>query len=165
MARKHFISSVSSTSKDAHGNVITNDEKKIHSITLSDTDYFYMVYLRMFKTFYEIKYLKDVMLLFKLCDMAQFNSGHVSLSSKDRNDLCVFLNIQNSNLSASLKRLTVLGLLDGEKGSYVINEAVFWRGDNSTRTKILREKGLDFIVRFKLDSEAKVSPEIPLQNE
>jgi len=163
MAKKHFIKSTSVTVRDTNGNTITADEQKIHSITLGDSDYFHMVYLRMFKTFYEIKYVKDVMLLFRLCDMAQFNTGHVSLSAKDRRDLCAFLNMQNSNLSSSLKRLNELGLLNGEMGSYIINEAVFWRGDNSTRNKILKERGLDFIVRFVLESDVKPTADMPVQ--
>lgn len=144
--------------------------QKVHTITLDEFDKFYMVYFNMLKTFYQIKYLKDVMLLFKLCEEAQFNSGEINLSAQSRVDLCSFLNIKPPHLSSAIKRLKELGLIIGEKGSYVINEGVFWRGDREIRDMMLKDRGIDFIMRFKLDNividedkkKKKPSPEIPL---
>lgn len=164
MAKKHFIQSTTTTVKDKDGNEVITDEKKLHSVILDDTDKFYMVYFNMLRTFYQIKYLKDVLLLFKLCEMANFNTGIVSLSANDRFDLCVFLNVQNSNLSTGLKRLKLLGLIFGDKGRYTINESVFWKGDKEMRKQLLKDRGIDFIIRFKtVDGEKeKVSPEISM---
>lgn len=148
--KKKFLESTSITVRDPKtGLDVKTDVIKIHVVTVEDFDRFYMVYFNMLKTFYEIKYLKDVMLLFKLCEMANFNTGKISLGADDRNDLCAFINVQNSHLSSGLKRLTELGLIFGKKGSYVINEGAFWRGDNVVRGLMLKDRGLDFIIRFK----------------
>ena len=160
MAKKHFIESTTTTVIDKEGNEVITDEKKLHSVVLDDTDKFYMVYFNMLRTFYQIKYLKDVMLLFKLCEMANFNTGVVSLSANDRNDLCLFLNVLNSNLSTGLRRLRSLGLIFGEKGRYTINESVFWKGDKEMRKQLLKDRGIDFVIRF---SSIKIpSKEIPV---
>lgn len=175
--KRKFLESTSITVRDPKtGLDVKTDAVKVHVVTMEDFDRFYMVYFNMLKTFYEIKYLKDVMLLFKLCEMANFNTGKISLGADDRVSLCAFINVKNSHLSSGLRRLTELGLIFGKKGSYVINEGAFWRGDNVVRGLMLKDKGLDFIIRFKnpdlvISEEAKkskknkVSSEIPPQSE
>jgi len=150
MAKRHFISSHTVRSIDKNGNETFFDENKLHSVELDKSDSFYLIYFRMLKTFYEIKYVKDIHLLFKLCELADYNSGIVRLSPEDRTDLCIFLNVQSTNLSTGLKRLKNLGLIIGEKSKYTINESVFWKGDKETRNKVLKERGIDFTIRFKL---------------
>jgi hypothetical protein len=167
--RKKFINSQTTRVFDKKLNDwVYVEVQKLHTVTLEEFDRFYMVYFNMMKTFYQIKYLKDVLLLVKLCEDSNFNSGLINLSTQYRVDLCSFLNIRNSHLSSSLKRLSVLGLLIGNKGKYTINEGIFWKGDREIRDALLKDRGLDFIMRFKIDKividekSTKVSSEISM---
>lgn len=151
MAKRHFLSSHTVRTIDKNGNEVYFDENKLHSVELDKSDSFYLIYFRMLKTFYEIKYVKDVHLLFKLCELADYNTGIVRISPEDRIELCDFLNIQNPNLSTGLRRLRELELIEGGKSKYTINPSVFWKGDKETRNRILKEKGIDFTIRFKIE--------------
>lgn len=129
--------------------VLTDQEvSKTYVIKLDDTDKFFMVYYNMLKSFYQIKYLKDVMLLIRLVEMADYNTGVVTIAAKTREDLCKELDVSKSNLSPMFKRLLDLELLSGGKGVYTINEGVFWKGDAAIRRDVLKEKGLEFILKF-----------------
>jgi len=150
MAKRHFISSHTVRSIDKNGNETFFDENKLHSVELDKSDSFYLIYFKMLKTFYEIKLIKDVYLLFRLCEMAEYNTGKISLSIQDRSDLCDLISLRKEHLSAGLKRLSELGLISGSRGSYIINQSIFWKGDKETRNKVLKERGIDFTIRFKL---------------
>lgn len=60
-----------------------------------------------------------------MCNKATFNTGEISLSSKDRMDLMQELNIKKTTLSNTLKELTDKKLIAGGKGSYTINPKIF----------------------------------------
>jgi hypothetical protein len=130
---------------------IVTEVKKTHLVTLSDADKFFMVYLSMLRSFYEIKYVKDVFILVKMAEMAEYNTGNVKVTMEDRADICKEINIKQSNLSASLTRLISMNLLTGGKGKYTINAGLFWKGDSKERKKLLISRGLDFNITFKIE--------------
>lgn len=138
------------TSTDEDGNLVIQDVEKTYVVKLAENDKFFMVYYNMLKSFYKIKYVKDVMLLVKLAELADYNTGEVTIATKTREDICSELEITKSNLSPIFKRLIELGLLSGEKGVYKINEAVFWKGEASIRKSILKEKGIQFVLQFTM---------------
>jgi hypothetical protein len=125
------------------------DTKKLYSVTFDDSDRFFQVYVGMLQSFYEIKYIKDCFLLVKFAELANYNTGHIELSTKLRGVICEDLSINPSNLSTSIKRLIDAGLLFGDKGSYTINAGLFWKGDAKKRKELLEKDGVELTIQFK----------------
>jgi DNA repair photolyase len=73
----------------------------------------------------------------KLCQLAEFNSGKVSLSTGNRKEICDQLEINSQQFSKALKQLKELNLIDGESGMFTINPYIFWKGDQSIRRQEL----------------------------
>ncbi len=132
------------------GELITFDSSKLHVVKVENEDKFVQVYFEMLKTFYQLKYISDLKLIIELSAQADYNTGQVDLSPKLRENICEKIGLSKSHLSKSLKRLKDLQLIFGERGSYTINEAVFWKGDKKTRKELMKDKGLEFIIQFKL---------------
>ena len=149
--KKTFIESRSIQTVDpTSGEVIITDTHKIHKVILEDEDRFFMVYFNMLKTFYQIKYIKDVLLLVKLAELANYNTGEVLIPTSTRQQLCEELEVSKPYISTAFKRLCDLGLLEGDKGRYKLNEAAFWKGDAKTRKQALKDKGLEFKIKFTI---------------
>jgi hypothetical protein len=150
--KKHYVQSQSTTTVDPDtGQIIITDVQKTHVVTLQEEDRFFMIYLSMLQSFYQIKYVKDVMLLVKLAELCDYNTGKVDLSTQLRAQICEELGIKPSNLSTTFKRLVESKLLVGEKGSYTVNASLFWKGDNKTRKQVLKDKGLEFNIKFQME--------------
>lgn len=81
--------------------------------------------------------------------MAEFNTGVVRLTTQDRDEVCVQLNISKPNLSKNIKRLKDQGLLVGDRGVYTIDPKLFWKGDRKMRADLLQTEGLRVIVEFR----------------
>lgn len=148
--RKTYVNSKLVQVVGEDGLLRTQETSKTHVVHVEDTDKFFMIYYNMLKSFYQIKYLKDVMLLVKLASLADYDTGVVTVAVKTRELICEEIHVTKTNLSAMFGRLIELGLIFGSKGIYTINEGVFWKGESKTRRAFLKEEGLDFILRFKL---------------
>lgn len=72
-----------------------------------------------------------------MCKNMEYNTGKVSLSTYRRQQMCCELQINNTQLSNNLKRLKDLNIISGEKGEFIINPNIFWKGDTKARTKAL----------------------------
>lgn len=102
-----------------------------------DSEPFYMVFIDYVAPWYKLSNSTSKNVLAWLCNKAAFNTGQISLSSKDRLDLMNELDIKKTTLSNALKELSDKNLISGDKGSYTINPQIFWKGDLLTRNKIL----------------------------
>lgn len=92
-------------------------------------------------------------LLNYMCMKAEYNTGKISLSTSDRNDLCDAIHISSSRLSQLIKELTSIGALSGSKGTYYINPQMFWIGDSLARDEMLKNGDIEFTISLKPDSE------------
>jgi predicted transcriptional regulator len=63
------------------------------------------------------------------------------------------LGIRNDSISKSLRRLLDIGLINGDRGSYVINPIIFWKGDKAKRKELLENEGLKVEFNFKIDNK------------
>lgn len=147
--KKSIVRTDIETTVTPEGEVVSTDVRKTYIVKLDDTDRFFMVYFNMLQSFYEIKYLKDMKLLIKLIESAEYNTGKVSVTTQRRLDLCTELDVTSTNLSAGFKRLLDLNLISGTKGDYLINESAFWKGEANIRKGILKDKGLDILIKFQ----------------
>lgn len=135
----------------------TWDKETGEQITVSKTyaikikqDEFYMSYIENMSGFFNLKSAIDIKVLTKFCMMAKYNTGKLVLSTAERKEICVLLEISTQQLTNSIYALRKNGLLSGSQGNFIINPAVFWKGTNETRNKLLSsEDGLSLNIVFK----------------
>jgi len=134
----------------------TKEIKEYFSITDSAN---YMVFIDSVGQFFDIKAAIDYKVLAKLCSITEWNTGEVRVSTSLRQKWCNELQTSNQNLSNSLSRLSKLKMIDGEKGTYIINPAIFWKGEAQKRDELLKTQSLqikfEFTPRDKTNSKQK----------
>ena len=88
-----------------------------------------------------LKSIVDLKVLYVLCNMAEFNTGKVSMSTNRRDEICEILGITYNTLANSISRLKKNNFITDKKRDYTINPAYFWKGDLKTRDQLLKEGG------------------------
>lgn len=129
------------------GEILSQEVEK-HFVAQIKTDNFFMCFFENFGAFYGLKHLSDAKLLACLCELAEFNTGIVQLSTKVRKTISEKTGIGLTNLSRNIKRLKDSDLISEEDGEVVINPAVFWKGSIKERVEIIRNGGLMFNIRI-----------------
>lgn len=81
-------------------------------------------------------------LLVKMLDMAEYNTGKVSLSTAARKRLCEELKVTNNSITNYLKKLKDSKLISGEKGEFIINPQIFWKGELNARKQLLKDANI-----------------------
>lgn len=135
---------------DGEGVLVQVEYEKLFNIPVT-TETFTMMYNDYMSKLYGIEHLSDRKLIDKFCEMAEFNTGVVRLTTQDRDNVCDQLKISRPNLSKNLKRLKDLGLIDGDRGVYTINPTLFWKGDRKARAELLKKEGLTVIMQFRAE--------------
>ena len=78
MGSKFTVQSTTTESVDQEtGEVKIVEVQKLQTIKVDSEDKFFAIYYNMLKTFYQIKYIKDVLLLIKLTQLANYITGEV----------------------------------------------------------------------------------------
>jgi hypothetical protein len=154
MATKHFINSNTRNIVDPEtGEVIGTEVSKFVSVNLGKQEEFFMTYCKYLSSFYELKYADDIKIIIKFNEWAEFDTGKVDLTPKKRLEITESLGIRNDSISKSLRRLLDIGLINGDRGSYVINPIIFWKGDKAKRKELLESEGLRVEFNFKIDNK------------
>jgi hypothetical protein len=118
------------------GEIVKYESSKTYKEKINSEN-FYMVFLDYMAPLLKIKSHITRHVLDKLCQLAEFNSGKVSLSTGNRKEICDQLEINSQQFSKALKQLKELNLIDGESGMFTINPYIFWKGDQSIRRQEL----------------------------
>lgn len=118
------------------GEIIKYESSKTYKEKINSEN-FYMVFLDYMTPLLKIKSHITRHVLDKLCQLAEFNSGKVNLSTGNRKEICDQLEINSQQFSKALKQLKELNLIDGESGMFTINPYIFWKGDQSIRRQEL----------------------------
>jgi len=82
----------------------------------------------------------ETRLLNVLNNRAQYNSGTVPMTGKDRDTICELLGIHKQSLSNALNSLKNKGMLALDRGEWQINPMYFWKGELSVRQQKLSSK-------------------------
>lgn len=153
MATKHYVSSTKSESFNPEtGEVSYTETSKVVKINMGKQEEFFMTYCNYLSSFYDLKYADDIKIIIKLNEWALFDTGEVQLTPKRRVEITTELGIRNDAISKSLKRLRDKNVLEGDKGDYVINPTMFWKGDRAKRREILmKEGGLSVTFNFEIE--------------
>lgn len=135
---------------------VTHVETHKEIVHVSKSDSFYMLYSGYTDIIMQLKNLSDVKVFAVLCDMAEFNTGAVHMNKLQREALADLSGVSYTNLSKNLKRLSDVGAIALDDGSYIINPEVFWKGDLATRNNVLKEKSISFRMGMEVDKKRKV---------
>jgi hypothetical protein len=153
MATTHLLESVKQEFVDPEtGEVTYTETKKVVKINMGKQEEFFMTYCNYLKSFYNLKYADDIKIIIKLNEWAIFDTGEVQLTPKRRLEITDELGIRNDAISKSLKRLKAEGVIDGDKGDFIINPTMFWKGDRAKRRELLlKEGGLSVTFNFEIE--------------
>ncbi len=102
---------------------------------------FFFTFLNPLKDIIGLKSIVDLKVLYVLCNMAEFNTGKVSMSTNRRDEICEILGITYNTLANSISRLKKNNFITDKKRDYTINPCYFWKGDLKTREQLLKEGG------------------------
>lgn len=156
MAKKIFNSITTETNKETGES--TEIEKSV-SVSTGGGDKFFMTFIENLSSFYNISCLTDVKVLASLCSMVEYNSYQVFMPRARRREIMDSLSINTQTMTNSLTRLKTVGLISGSDGMYEINPNVFWKGSTKERDKILRDKGIEIKIKFRIeDSVPAIQP-------
>lgn len=82
---------------------------------------------------FRLTHIKDMHVLFGLCELCEFNSNKVFIHSSRRKELMDITGQSSQHLANSLRRLREIGIVSGGKGEVIINPQVLWKGSTPSR--------------------------------
>lgn len=130
------------------GEVFTTS--KIYRIPVPETK-FYMTYIESLAGVFNLKSAVDIKVLIKMCMIAEYNSGRVLVTAQVRREIIESIGICSPAISRAIDNLKTLQLVSGSQGTYYLNPAVFWRGENKVRDEMLKNNV--FKVTFEFTGE------------
>lgn len=145
---KGFITSNEVIYKDENGieRKRTVSKEFTHKI---DQDKFYMTFIDYVKWIYGLTTITTLKVLYKLLEIAEYNTGEVSLSPGKRQEIMESIGIKKSAFTQALNQLVESGALEvkyktdkdtGElipvRGEYRISPEMFWKGELKKRTEL-----------------------------
>ena len=146
MARqKKFLQAEQTQVDKETGEIVT--QIKRYAVKVSTED-FYMTFFTSLAGFFELKSAIDIKVMVKMCEYAQFNTGQVDLSPASRQELCDYLKISKQQLTNALRSLKAKSLLAGDKGRFMVNPSVFWKGSTDARARLLEDQSLEISFKF-----------------
>jgi hypothetical protein len=115
----------------------------------TSSEEFYMTFISNLASLWRINSVTDIKVIAFLCGAANFNTGHVTISSKKRKEMMEQLKLNNrQTITNSLGRLKRLGLIYGDDGEYDIDPRIFWKGSTQERDRLLKKGGPQITVNF-----------------
>lgn len=143
------------------GQIEEVEDFKVMAVKMKAEDEFYMVFIKYTAKFYGLKYADDIKVLAKMCEWGEFDRGVVYLTAGRRKEIRETLNIHNSNISNSLKRLKEQGFISGDDGEFLINPVIFWKGSKANRMEMMRKDGIQAIFNFTLEKD--ITPDMGIE--
>jgi predicted transcriptional regulator len=114
-----------------------------------DQDKFYMTFIDYVKWIYGLTTITTLKVLYKLLEIAEYNTGEVSLSPGKRQEIMEDIGIKKSAFTQALNQLVESGAIEvkyktdketGElipiRGEYRISPEMFWKGELKKRTEL-----------------------------
>jgi len=125
---------------------------KTYSVKVK-TDEFYMTFLDYVGPFFDLTKPTDKNLMIELCTMAEYNTGIVRLTAHDKKDIANKFNVAVHSIENSVTRLKQKNLITGDKGRYLVNPFIFWKGTTEERNKLIKQSKVSFGVSFEHNFE------------
>lgn len=114
---------------------------------------FYLTYIDNLSGYFCLTSNTDKIILSYLCAKAEYDTGRAFVDPQERIDACKKFDISIQQFSNSISKLKSLNLLTGKNGFYMINPAVFWKGNSKTRSELLTDNKLAVEFNFELETD------------
>lgn len=122
------------------GEVLTAELSKTFVKKVSE-DNFYVTFIDYISSFFKLP-PNAIKVLTWMCKNAEFNTGKVTLASKTRDKLANETGISPTTITTNLSTLKKAKLISGERGEFIINPQIFWKGELKARREILKDANL-----------------------
>ena len=123
---------------------------KTFTVKSNNTEEFFITFLSGLNAICELSRPSDIKVLALMCAKAEFNTGSVRLSAGDRKEIMDKLGCSAQAFSNSLSGLKKASLVSGGRGDYEINPHCFWKGTTDERNRLLRDKHMDLLLKFRM---------------
>ncbi len=125
---------------------------------------FYITYIDNLSGYLKLTSNADKSVLAYLCTKAEYDTGRAAISAEERLKACEMISISSQQFTNSVSKLKQLKLITGRSGFYMINPAIFWKGNSKTRSKLLKDNKLAVEFDFVVD-DSPISPNSNFENE
>ena len=122
------------------GEILTAETSKVFTKKITD-DNFYMTFIDYVSPYFKLP-PNAMKVLTWMCKNAEFNTGKVTLASKTRDQLAKDTGISPTTITSNLSTLKKAKLISGERGEFIINPQIFWKGELRARREILKDANL-----------------------
>jgi hypothetical protein len=112
---------------------------------------FYATFINHVQFLYSLNNTEKNIMIY-CCNNAAFNTGEVRITPKDRVRMMDFFAVKKAALSNNINSLIRKNLLIGEKGIYLINPSLFWKGTFDGRENLLSNPTISFKVEYSIES-------------
>ena len=119
------------------GEMIDETTSKTFSVK-KEVEPFFLTYSRCMSILYNLTSLTAIKILWKFLERAEYNTGIVYITSQVKKDIIDNLNISISIYNKSIAILKEAEIISGNKGQYIINPNIHWKGDYKTREKLIK---------------------------
>ena len=126
---------------------ITTEKKYVYNL---DPDKFYMTFIDFAAPIYKLNSDSAKNVLQWMCCNAEFNTGTVYLTPARLEEMSKYLDIPKQSIYNNIVKLKKLGLVSGERGTFLINPEIFWKGDMQARRQLLEASGNTLSVIFSI---------------
>lgn len=137
--KKHLVeeTSISKVSIET-GELIEETRTRTHVISRVQEPFF-CTYTKVLGMLYNVKTITATKLFWKFCEMSEFNSGRVRITTEDRYRICKELAFTGNTYYNALRELEVCSIVaKSGRGEFIINPELAWKGDSKTREQLLK---------------------------
>lgn len=80
--------------------------------------------------------------LWKLLEVAEWNTGKVYMNSVRKKEIMEICGISKASFDRAIRELVSVGIIKKEHTTYTIDSQMFWKGDKTSRDKLIKEARL-----------------------
>lgn len=151
---KQIVHENSKTVVDTYtGELIEETTSKVFTIK-KEVEPFFLTYSRFMSILYDLNSLSTVKILWKFLEIAKYNTGEVFVTPQIKKKIIEDLKISLSIYNKALVILKDAEIISGERGLYVINPKIHWKGDFKTREKLIKS-GIKVTIQPNEEFEVK----------
>jgi hypothetical protein len=119
----------------------------------TNTEEFYMTFIKHIAPVYNLRSTASINVLNFLCCQAEFNTGKVILPASKRKEFCDSIGIEKQTFSNAICELKKHNLIHGERGEYMIDPKIFWKGTTDERAKALNNETFNMNLQFTSNND------------
>ena len=134
---KHLVEEQISRKVDPNTGEITELSTR-KTVVKKDPEPFFMTYSKQIIALYQTDILNvTTKILWKFLEFAEFNTGKVYIDGERAEEIKRTCNVSKASYYRAVNELIDMGIVSKGRGSYIINENMFWKGDVKMRQQVI----------------------------